>query len=53
MSIIVFLPVLVCVLGALTYALAAGKASELGRLAFWCGLLVTLFEFAGQHVKLP
>jgi len=53
MSAILILPLLVCILGMLIYALAANaKVAELGRLAFGCGLLVTLFAFAGHAVRL-
>lgn len=46
----IVLPLLVALLGAFTYALAANpKLSEIGRLAFACGLLVTLFVLS-QHV---
>lgn len=37
-------PGIVCVVGALAYGLAAGKAQELGRIAFFCGLLALLFN---------
>lgn len=50
----VLLPLLVCVLGLLCYALASSpKASEAGRLAFACGLLVTLLVYAHGTVHLP
>lgn len=45
----ILVPLLVAVVGALVYGLANGKASELGRLAYAAGLLVTLFG-VGQHV---
>lgn len=42
---IVYLSLLVCVLGALLYALSASpKVCELGRLAFACGLLAFLLR---------
>lgn len=42
---IIFLSLLVCILGALTYALSANpKIVELGRLAFGCGLLAFLIK---------
>ena len=45
-------PLLVCVLGALVYAMATNpKLSEMGRLAFFAGLLVTLL-YAERVVKL-
>lgn len=50
----VLLPLLVCVLGLLCYALASSpKASEAGRLAFACGLLVTLLVYAHGTIHLP
>lgn len=39
----IYLSLLVCVIGALVYALSANpKLVELGRLSFWVGLLVFL-----------
>jgi hypothetical protein len=41
--VIIYLSLLICVIGALTYALSANpKLAELGRLAFWVGLLAFL-----------
>lgn len=41
----IYLPLLICILGALIYALCANpKPAELGRLMFWVGLLVWLFK---------
>lgn len=46
-------PLLVAVLGLLVYALASNpKAAEAGRLAFACGLLVTLLVAAHSTVRL-
>lgn len=42
-TIVLTLPAIVTVLGVVVYALAAGKAGELGRLAFAVGLLALLF----------
>lgn len=51
---IVLLSPLVALAGALVYALSSnGKASELGRLAFGCGLLVCLWVFASTKVVFP
>ncbi|MEP6651839.1 MAG: hypothetical protein ABJA82_00680 [Myxococcales bacterium] len=51
---IAWISVLVAVLGALTYALAASpKVAEMGRLAFACGLLVTLLACSGHSIHLP
>jgi energy-converting hydrogenase Eha subunit A len=52
MTIIVLLPILVAIIGALVYALASGKASELGRIAFFCGLLAFLMTSSQQVVTL-
>lgn len=42
---------LVMIIGALVYYIAEGKASEMGRIAFFCGLLVVL-SGAAQVVAL-
>ncbi len=53
MTVIAIVPLLVCILGALVYALAANpKASEMGRLAYFAGLFVTLLVLATHVVKL-
>lgn len=50
MTLWIILPALVAVVGVLVYALASNaKVAEIGRLAYACGLLVTLFELA-THV---
>jgi hypothetical protein len=47
--IIPWLPLIICVLGLLLYALSTnGKVQELGPLAFWVGLLVFLLDFGGR-----
>ncbi len=52
MTVTILVPLLVCLVGLLTYALATGaKVAELGRLAFACGLLVTLLN-SNHLVKL-
>jgi hypothetical protein len=44
---------LVALIGGLVYALApGGKASEIGRIMFFCGLLATLMVFGGARVVL-
>lgn len=49
---IIWIPLLVSILGAFVYILATNaKAAELGRLAFWTGLLVTLFLVAGHSAS--
>ncbi len=53
MSVSILLPLLVCIIGMLVYALSANaKVGELGRLAYFAGLLVTLFEVAAHVVRL-
>jgi hypothetical protein len=53
MQIYVLLPLLVCLLGVLAYALSTSpKVQELGRLAYACGLLVTLYALATRVLKL-
>jgi len=53
MSLSILLPLLVAIIGMLVYALSANaKVQELGRLAYGCGLLVTLFELATHVVHL-
>ncbi len=44
MTVTLYAPAIVCVVGALVYALASGKATELGRLMFGCGLLAALLS---------
>lgn len=40
---IVYLPLMVAIVGLIVYVLSSnGKAAEIGRIMFWCGLLVTL-----------
>jgi Na+/phosphate symporter len=51
---IVLLPLLVAIVGALVYLLVKqnAEAKELGRLAFAVGLLVFLMQGAGEVVSL-
>ncbi len=50
---IILLPFLVAIIGILAYALASNaKIAEIGRIAFACGLLVTLFYAATHVIKL-
>jgi len=45
---VIYLSLLVCVIGALIYALSANpKMVELGRLSFACGLLAFLLRISG------
>ena len=53
MNTMILIPALVLILGMLAYALSANpKVQELGRLAFLCGLLVTLWTVASHAIKL-
>lgn len=44
------MPLLVALVGALTYGLAEGKVSELGRIAFFCGLFVLTWTLASKAI---
>ncbi len=49
MAIAIF-PMLLMIFGLLLYAISNnGKACEIGRIAYFCGLLVLAFHF-GSHV---
>lgn len=49
---IALIPILVCILGALVYALSNNaKVAEMGRIAFAFGLLVTLLYVGNQSVS--
>ena len=51
---ILAIPMLICILGLLVYALASNpKVAELGRLAFGCGLLVSLLVWGHGSVRIP
>lgn len=52
MTLTAIVPALVCLAGLLVYALTKGKVETLGLWAYVCGLLVSLFVFAGHVVKL-
>lgn len=41
----IYLSLFVCIAGALVYALSDGKPSEMGRIAFFAGLLVFLAKW--------
>lgn len=50
---IAYLPLIVCIIGVLLYALATNvKVSAIGKDMFWTGLLVTLFSTASHTVHL-
>ena len=47
---IIYLPLLVALIGALVYALSTnGKVAEMGRIGFFCGLLAFLLQ-AGERL---
>jgi hypothetical protein len=48
---ILIAPVVVAIIGLVVYVLTTGKATELGRIAFFCGLLVSLLVFAHHGLK--
>ncbi len=49
----IFLPLLVCVIGVLVYALSANpKLQEMGRLAYFAGLWVFLIQVGSHMVSL-
>ena len=52
---IIYLSLLVCIIGALMYALSNnGKVAALGQDMFWCGLLAFLLTFGQGHmISLP
>lgn len=46
-------PLVIAVVGALVYALASNsKASEMGRIAFFVGLLWLVYSLVGHTLKL-
>lgn len=46
-------PLVIAVVGALVYALSSNtKASELGRLVFFCGFFWLVFSLLGKTLKL-
>ena len=50
---VVWLSLLVCIVGALVYVISTrAKFSELGRLAFFAGLLVFLLQLPAHTVDL-
>jgi hypothetical protein len=48
MQITFAIPLAVMLVGLLMYGLTGGKPSDIGRVMFACGLLVTLFQVAGR-----
>lgn len=45
-------PLVICVVGALVYALTEGNPSELGRITYGVGLLWLTFSLIGHALKL-
>ncbi len=52
MNLALALPLAVMLVGVVLYVVAAGKASEAGRIAFFCGLLVSLLNLAGHALRI-
>lgn len=51
--VVTVVPLVLLILGALIYALAANvKASEMGRIMFFCGLLVLTFALAREVLRI-
>jgi hypothetical protein len=49
---IIFLPLLICLIGLLMYFLSANaKVCEIGRLMFWVGLLSFLVVYRGEPIS--
>lgn len=47
---IIYLAPLVALIGILAYALSPNaKVAEIGRICFFCGLFVFLFQFVGKY----
>jgi hypothetical protein len=52
--IISIVAIVAALIGILIYALGSNpKTVEIGRITFFCGLLVALWLFGGQPVHLP
>lgn len=51
MSLVIVLPLLVAIIGLLTYALASGKASTAGLYAFAVGLLAFLLRMSNATIR--
>ena len=50
---IILIPLLILVLGALAYALSSnGKVAELGRITYFVGLLWLIYQLASVHLHL-
>ncbi len=50
---VVILPLLVAIVGVLVYALSANaKVAEIGRLAYFAGVVVTLWQCASRTLHL-
>ena len=53
MTIIAVVPFLVAIVGAIVFCLASnGNAKELGRGAYWMGVLVVLWSLMGHVIRI-
>ncbi len=51
MELTAIIPLIVCIIGLIVYIVSSNpKISEVGRIAFFCGLLATCLAFAGSSV---
>lgn len=53
---IIYLPLLVCLVGLVVYLVPGqnnAKIAEVAKHCFWVGLLVTLLQYAPHFVALP
>lgn len=49
---VAIIPILVALAGVLAYALSSNaKIVKIGEIAFFCGLLVSLFSLAGTSIR--
>lgn len=50
----IYFPPLACIIGLLIYfSVGNPKWNHVGDVMFWCGFLVTCWEFAGNAFRLP
>ncbi len=53
MNLTILLSLLACLVGVVVYAVANnGKLSEIGRIAYGCGLLAFLLTFSGRAIHI-
>lgn len=54
MTLTLIVPAFVALIGLLLHFFSTnGKLAEVGRILLFCGVLVTLFVFSDQNVRLP